>query len=559
MWARLFKTAGLTGVALSLSLEGLGLSSAGGAEASAWEFSGRFVSLKDGDPNTAMFEVSGGKMVEVPIESLSSASRAMLQRVGGKQSADDHHEAFPAAVTEAMGVCRHAGEVADCCRVILAAGKLEPTLEKKIVALRDEWDAKAIEGVIRHDQDWVSGDVAAAAARAADELVRQAAEMVRLGNLQLAEDKLQEASAADPASGRADFLIGLAYLGGARPDFDKAQGGFAKVIRREPDHAAAWSNLAVCELQRRRYPAAVDAFRSAVARSAEPQSLAANLAYVIRLAGDRRSRVPTKSVADVTGMYHELLGGQGLQPPDNVTAPVVLRYDGSPVGGNVTEEFLRIAPGAVDPGASANAAGIVVAEDVVAVPSASLGSSGTSGLAISLAGGAPLPGKVLATIADGTITLVECVGLAQAPVAWADASPDAGLRVLVVAPKVTGESGGVTPPGEARVAVGASGAARRRFIFESGPARPPVGAAILDQAGRLVGFAGKRPAVDQVPEPDSRAIWVGVPIEELRAVLAAKQKVPPPAASEAEPLSPEVVAGRVAAAIVSVSPAPPGP
>ena len=56
--------------------------------------------------------------------------------------------------------------------------------------------------------------------------------MIRLGNLKLTEQELRQASREDPASGQADFLIGLACLFDGSPDYGQAADAFEEVLQR---------------------------------------------------------------------------------------------------------------------------------------------------------------------------------------------------------------------------------------------------------------------------------------------------------------------------------------
>jgi Flp pilus assembly protein TadD len=527
----------------------------------AWEVVGEFVSLKEGDSSIVVLRVKDGRLLEVPIDALSETSREAIDFPndvdGSPQPADV--DSTPQSAVDAIAHCRTAGEVADTCRLVLAAEDIPAAERKALEAVRDEWDAKAMEGLVRHDKEWVSAEVAADAARAADELIRQGAEMARLGNLRLAEEKLREASTADPASGRADFLIGLAYLGGPRPDFEKAQGAFTKVVRREPAHAAALNNLAVCELQRRRYPAAVEAFREAAQQSAEAQGLATNLAYVIRLAGDRRSRVPARVVEEVNEIYQQLLRANDLPPPENAMAPVVFRSDGKPVSGNWLDELVELATGGSGFGDSQGSPGIVVAPGIVAVRSDVIRWRGSSGLEVRGGDAVRVPARPLATIADGGLTLLACDGLALEPIAWAQESPANQTELLVLECGSLGEpTGRPSSATKARAVSGPTGRERRRIVLEAAAAHA-LGAAILDQAGRLVGFVGVQPMAVHDSEGGATGRCIGVPLEELRATLEAKKREPPSATADAEPVSAEEAAGRVMPAVVTVAPALPGP
>jgi tetratricopeptide (TPR) repeat protein len=167
---------------------------------------------------------------------------------------------------------------------------------------------------------------------AAAQRVAHAIELLKLGNGPLAKQELQVASRLDARSGRADFVMGLAYAFGGR-DFSKAIRHFRETVSREPKNGRGWANLAVCAVLDKQYRDVATQFRSAFEQLPESQPLANNVALVIRETGAGRVKMSAKQLADLNDVYRQALAGGKLAPLDAQGAKALVLYGlhGGPV------------------------------------------------------------------------------------------------------------------------------------------------------------------------------------------------------------------------------------
>ncbi|MFM7135961.1 MAG: tetratricopeptide repeat protein, partial [Planctomycetota bacterium] len=405
-----------------------------------WEIQGEFVSLKAGDPTSVVLRTSSGGQIELPLAAFSANAQAVIRDLSQPGAAPLAVKGvaapaadLPPALAEDLASCRTAADAADVCHLALANVEVVGDGRAAVETVLADLDARAARGESRLGGKWVGPDVMAEAAGKAAGHFAKSVEMIRLGNLKLAEQELRQASHADPASGRANFLLGLAFMMGTKPDFDEAARDFEEVVRREPDHGAAWNNLGICNVQKRRYPAAVTAFRSASTLLQDPQPVVGNLGLVIRMATDRRSRISENQLDEVSSLYHQLLQAGGVTAPEAITGPIVLLADGAPLAGGLGDLRSLIPPAGI-PQAAGEVAGVVIAPGILACSVSPKLLAGDAGLTVALPDGRSVPAGVAGKSADGSIVLLKCEGLDAAPLPLLPTSPSAGDPVLIVVP-----------------------------------------------------------------------------------------------------------------------------
>lgn len=530
----------------------------------SWELQGEFVALKPGESAVVVFRISGGSQVELPLAAFSESAQAAIRQLAkpGQPAVDTapglpSSPAVPPALAEDLAVCRRAADAADVCRLALAGPELTGDVRVSVEAMLVEFDERATRGESRLGGGWVGPEVAAQAAEKANGHIAKSLEMIRLGNLKLAEQELRQASQADSASGRADFLMGLAFMMGPKPDFDEAAKAFEEVVRREPANGAAWNNLAVCNVQRRRYPTAVAAFRSAAGVLADAQPVVGNLAIVIRLATDRRNRVSANQLDEVTSLYHGLIQGRGIAAPESIGGPVVLSPDGSPLAAGGIGELRNLLPPSGTPAPPRDVTGVVIAPRVVVCSLPGAEFSDNRGLMVVMPDGRNLPARVAAQTPDRTVVLVKCEGLdvAPLPVAARSAAAKDPITVVPLAHASGQPIAAVASPVQAIVLQAATGAERPRFVYEAlrgadqqGPGDP--GSVLLDAAGQVTGVGVRQP----VARRSAGARRLALPAEAVWKLLGEMDPAIAPATpgGQAEKLSLDEAAARCRAAIVLV-------
>ena len=245
---------------------------AGAGELQHWDVAAKFVALKPGQPEVAIFELADASRVEVPLAALSDANR----------------------------------------KTIAGFAEGTPSAEKAVT-----------EG--GHDAQEADDSSTA-------DLVAHAIDLLKLGNAQLAKQELQKASKADASSGEAEFVTAIIYAVGVR-NYEKAVDHFAEAVSRDPANAAAVANLALCELHTKQYSSAVGHFRRALELKPDGQAIADNMALAIQAAGAGRARMTEKVLADLNDLYRKSLVDLKLSrlDPGASQALVFHGLDGRPV------------------------------------------------------------------------------------------------------------------------------------------------------------------------------------------------------------------------------------
>jgi Flp pilus assembly protein TadD len=501
------------------------------AEETSWEIRGELVSLKTGSSDVVLLRVAGGQVLEVPLASFSEAQQAEIVKRGGPPAtvADAGDASAPTALEVAAEGCRTAVEAADVYQLFLASPGLSDSLREAAEKRLAFWSERGRRGDIRHGTEWVGQERAAAARSEAEGHLRQAIQMIRIGNTDVAEDELRKASRADPASGGADFLLGIAASSGPRPSAEKARKFFREVIDREPGHGPALNNLAICDVIDRRLSPAALSFRSAADHVADPQAVVGNVSHVIRLAADRRNRIAPKHVEEFTALYRWLVDDKGLEPADGAAGLTYLSFTGAPIaaGGVLDPESVMGLRG--DGGPERSGTGVVVAPSYVVVPTAVVANRSRITVAGDVAIGQEVPATAVATL--GGLTLLRCEGLAAPAIPVAATSPALGAEIVVVYPQM--EAGATVAPKSVRatvVARPADGALLPRLVYKAPGDRQPVGGILTDASGRLVGLTARTPAVATI----GADLNVAAPMEAVWPMLhEAKVQVEPAAEGSA--------------------------
>jgi tetratricopeptide (TPR) repeat protein len=190
----------------------------------------------------------------------------------------------------------------------------------------------------------------------ATKMVEHALELLRLGNLKLAEAQLVEASRVNPQAGTADFVLGLAYalINGHEA---RAIDAFVRASQRQPRDAYSLNNLAVVEVFAKRYASAVEHFRQAIERSPDNQHIAANIAWAIRRSANPRHRIPDRALSDLNALYRQATQDLGVKPAESTTEYVLLNPRGEPCRATTAAELADAISERQDTAASGEADG----------------------------------------------------------------------------------------------------------------------------------------------------------------------------------------------------------
>jgi tetratricopeptide (TPR) repeat protein len=230
------------------------------------EVDGSMVVLKKGD----------GSTVRVPIDKLSSADHVYVQSQTSSPSADGGAKAD--AVTTAAGVEAEAEKMTTAKQAVLiyqfhlSSDVLTGSERRAAEKRRDHWKDLAEKDYERLGEKWMTPEEAEALREKAQDKINYGYEMLRLGNGELSEKALREASKLAPDNVQAEFLMGLVYSVVVDDD-KKAIRHFQECLERDPTNVGALNNLAICQYYQRNYNGAVASWLKAVEISPETPAL----------------------------------------------------------------------------------------------------------------------------------------------------------------------------------------------------------------------------------------------------------------------------------------------
>ncbi len=512
-----------------------------------WEFRGDFVRLKSDEAEVVVLRLADGRIVELPLDALTEASRAAARRAGiaargaGVGRAGDEivtvtgplgrpvRVSVPEAIkdVEADAIrCTSAGDAADVYRLYLASDTIAPEQRSVAMDRLGEWAGMAEKGLVRCGERWIPEAESRAITAEAGKVVEHAIELMRLGNAHLAEDELLKASRLDPGSGRSHFVMGLSYALLAR-NFTKAVEQFGEVVIREPANAAALNNLAVLEILSRRYGTLAEHFSDALTWAADRRPVADNLCWAVRLAGAAESnpalsknRIPEKTLASLNSLYRTLTQELGLRPVDSISSPVFVAADGRVCTATTLADVGRACDETMGGSSARHSLGIVVGRRHVVCPKRVLVTDeGAICEAVSIESKTSpserWDAEIVAVPEEGDVALLRCEALNVEPLPLATEMPQDPEVTVVdrvvdewLSPRLAGVQGRVVPP---------IGQALRRggFIHTAVVPRSLGGGPIVDAAGRVIGMVGPTPRTDL----SGNAAGMGISVTTIRDTL----------------------------------------
>jgi predicted O-linked N-acetylglucosamine transferase (SPINDLY family) len=133
-------------------------------------------------------------------------------------------------------------------------------------------------------------------------LLRQAVEHLQSGRTQPAIDLLVQIASADVREPRSRFMLGLiAQMGG---QFDTALNWLNQSIQLDPSQAEPYFVIGVVHQIQKKWPAAIEAYRNAIARKAADPKALNNLGRCLLDSGATRAAIETLTTALVTFPTH---------------------------------------------------------------------------------------------------------------------------------------------------------------------------------------------------------------------------------------------------------------
>lgn len=501
-----------------------------------WSLSGEFSAFSKQSDDVVVIRTAAGALVEVPLESLSDADRDVIARSasgalraaegadgvvikgpGGKNVTLFVPPSLVAVETDAI-LCRTAADAAQVYRIFLANRSHSEEVRKAAEARLSDWTKLEADQKVRCGERWVAAQEYADARRKSEEMVKHARELLRLGQYRLSGEELRKASSLNPESGKADFFLGWVYSLGF-DDYKRAVSHFAEVVAREPGNPWALNNLAICELFADKALSSVGHFRSALDILPEPQVVADNLGIALALAAQRKLKVPSKALADLSDLYRTAIQELQLQPlPEGAQLTLVFvspygkTWDGKGVGGQrrvdeTSEEDARVI---------GSGSGVVVAPGYVLTNKHVVADATQVAVMESGKKRRLLPAEVVAAVDDPDLALLRCEDLKAPAVSLAAALPRRGSDVMALGYPLgvrlgltlKSTRGTVISDADPDLPLGG-------FLHSATVNGGNSGGPIVDQRGSLVGVvvAGTTRALAE------NTYGIGVPVEQILAFV----------------------------------------
>ena len=233
-----------------------------------------------------------------------------------------------AQLVEAINHCRTALEVLYLHKAFIADATVAESERACARGQLSLWEDRAAKKMIRVGTSWVEGKELASKQERAHRLIEEATKLLEIDQGKLAREKMKEASKADPTGIEADFTLGLGYALLVR-DAKAAMKHFAECVHRQPGHISSLNNLALAEIRRKEYEAAVLNWQTALQLAPASAEIAQNIGRFLDLAQEQVIHVPPSTIKKAAGLvvaaddprYHRKVGWLYMRfyAPDKTT------------------------------------------------------------------------------------------------------------------------------------------------------------------------------------------------------------------------------------------------
>lgn len=269
------------------------------------------------------------------------------------------------------------------------------------------WDQAAVDQRVRVGPKWIAKAEADALRKEADNLVREAVEMLNVNDIAAATAKLEKASKVYPEHLESVFLLAVNAF--SKRDFKVAESKFNQCLTRAPNNLALLNNIAICEIQMKRYVQAVKHWERAANLDLENSNVAQNLGQFISDVNLKRfASVEKSAVADATEIYQKMIAKDPGIRANTARGYIVMKMLRTNPASEGTGEESRVV---------GNGTGFVIAERYVLTNRHVV--EDADALVIQDPGkpdALPLFAKVVAISKDLDIALLECRNLKAPPV-----------------------------------------------------------------------------------------------------------------------------------------------
>ncbi len=295
--------------------------------------------------------------------------------------------------------CQTAEEALLLFQIFLADSATTGDEKEQAQARLEYWEQAATDQLVHVGTKWMPKPEAVALEKEADKLVEEALEMLNVDNFTAANAKLEKAGKIYPEHLESIFLLAVgAFLGN---DFKAAELKFNQCLSRSPNNVALLNNVAVCEIQMKRYSGAVKHWEKAAAIDLENKNVAQNLGKFISDVNLKKfTGVDRRVLTDATEAYQKMVAKDSGNRADPSRGYAVLKMLRNKPGDPAAVEESRVV---------GNGTGFVIAEGYVLTNRHVV--EDADSLVIqdpAKPNGLPLAAKVVASSKDLDVALIEC-------------------------------------------------------------------------------------------------------------------------------------------------------
>ena len=410
--------------------------------------------------------------------------------------------------------CQAAEEAMVLYRIFMVDPATTEDEREQAQARLEHWDQAASDQLVRVGTKWMSKPEADVLLSEADKLVADAmqipVEKMTIFNFTTAGAKLEKAVKVYPEHLESVFLLGVgAYVG---RDFKVADSKFTQCLGHSPNNVALLNNVAVCEVQIKRYAGAVKHWGKAASLDMENTDVAQNLGQFIADANQKKLGIVDRRVlTDATELYQKMLDKDSGNRTDPSKGYTVIKTIRSKNGDLPAEESAVIGCGT----------GIVVAEGIVLARRNLIEDLDAMVIQDPAKPNAlPLAAKILATSKDLDLVLIECREL-KGPAAEFNTVPvSQGTEAMSIGYPIVNVIGKRLKVLRSVITAVPSEETNRMIILDSEINPSHSGWPLCDKAGRIIGIVAGNSIAGGFAEKNGTAI----PSKDVVAFL--KQDIP---------------------------------
>ncbi|MFO1043923.1 MAG: trypsin-like peptidase domain-containing protein [Planctomycetaceae bacterium] len=317
--------------------------------------------------------------------------------------------------------CQTADEAIILFKIFLTTAGLTEEEKEQGQSRLEYWEQASTDQLVRVGTKWMPKSEADGLKKEADNLVAEALEMLNVDNFIGANAKLERAGKVYPEHLDSIFLLAVgAFLS---RDFKSAEARFKECLQRAPENVSLLNNVAVCEIQTKRYAPAVKHWEKAGGIDLENRIVAQNLGQFISDANLKKlGVVDKKTIADASDLYQKMVSKDPGNRSNTAKGYVLSRLL-RPKGTESPVEESRVV---------GNGTGFVVSPGYILTNRHVVEDADSLVIQDPVKPERMLAAKVLAVSKDLDIALVECRDLKAAPLSLNANSVGRGTEVMAL-------------------------------------------------------------------------------------------------------------------------------